>query len=969
MSEYDPHSMEAKWQKRWEQEDIFTPEGPTCGDGKKFFLIFAYPGISGYLHVGHMRGFTYADVITRYKRVTGHDVLFPVGFHASGIPAIALAKKIERKDKKTMDYLLKNGCPPERLKELHDVDKLIDFFSHVYIEDYWKKFGFGMDFSRCMTTVSPGYMRFITWQFHTLNDLGYLITKPHYAPYCPNCGPVAVDSSMTDISQGGNAESQEFTVLKFRLGDGRVLPAATLRPETVFGVTNMWLHPDVEYIEAGVLDEKWVVSPEAYEKLKYQMEGRGEVFEVSRIKGSELIGKVCTTPAGEEVPILPGTFVDPSVATGVVMSVPAHAPFDWIALNDVQTELREGKNEMGLDKEKVLELIPITLIQARKEFTEDPAGQICMEMKITDQNDSEKLEEATKAIYKEEFHSGTLMEICVEYSGLKVSQVKDTLRVDFIGKGLADVFHEFSEPVICRCGGNVLIKRIPDQWFINYSKKEWTEQAKEHAVRMNISPEEYQRDLPAVLDWFGDRACIRRGSWLGTEFPYKKDWTIEPISDSTLYPTYYTISGYVNDGSLKVEWMDDAFFDFVLRGKGEISVFPEERREIVTRCRRDFLYWYPLDINLGGKEHKTVHFPVFLMNHVAILEEEHWPRGLYVHWWVTMSGGDKISKTKGGAEPIPEAIDKYGVDAMRLYYCHVGSSVMDVEWVEETVSHYKTRMKKVFEQMDELFDMEQDSKTDVDPWLVSMMAVRLASVNEAMGIGGFREASNIIFFTVPGDMKWYLKRGGKNRPLLREMIGVWARMLQPFTPHLAEEIWERIGGNGYISLASWPTIENERIDQVSLKREEYVIKLLEDLKSIKKMNGMEPKRVLLYTAADWKWGIFDSLLEQVEKGDGRIDPGEIIKPLMSRQDLNPYKKAIPKMVGRLSKDVVKLGPEEKEKFRILRNEYELLHTLADFLSSEMGCVLKVFREDDPEKEDPINKAQVSTPLKPGIFME
>jgi leucyl-tRNA synthetase len=969
MAEYDPHEMEAKWQRIWEMEDPFTPGGPSPNERKKFFLIFAYPGISGYLHVGHMRGFTYADVITRYKRANGHDVLFPVGFHASGIPAVALAKRIERKDEKTLNYLLKNGCPPGKLEKLHDVDELIDFFSHVYIEEYWKKFGFGMDFSRCMSTVSDGYKKFITWQFHVLNQMGYLITKPHFAPYCPNCGPVAVDSSMTDISQGGNAESQEFTALKFKLADGRILPAATLRPETVFGVTNMWLHPQVEYVEAKVLEESWILSPQGFEKVMYLMEGRGEVREISRLKGRDLIGSTCTTPVGTEVMILPGTFVDPSVATGVVMSVPAHAPFDWIALNDVKEELRSGDNPFDLDVERILDISPVTLIQARKEYTEDPAGIICREMGIENQGDSEKLEEATKSIYKEEFHSGKLMEICGEYSGLKVSQIKDTLRVDFIEKGLADVFHEFSEPVICRCGGNVLIKRIPDQWFINYSNEEWTERTKDYVREMNISPDEYQRDLPSVLDWFGDRACIRRGSWLGTEFPYKDGWTIEPISDSTLYPAYYTVSKYVNDGSLDPEWMDDTFFDYVFRGRGDMGSFDGERREVVQRCREDFLYWYPLDINLGGKEHKTVHFPVFLMNHVAILDKDKWPLGLYVHWWVTMSGGDKISKTKGGAEPIPEAMEKYGVDAMRLYYCHVGSSAMDVEWVEETVHHYRSRMKRIFEQVENLFGMEGQSASDIDPWLLSIISRRLDDATRALESGSLREASNIIYFTVPGDLKWYIKRGGENLNVIREVLGIWARMLQPFTPHLAEEIWERIGENDLISLAPWPESREDRLISDSLYRESYVIDLLEDLKNIKKMKGIEPSRIILYTAADWKWDILSSLMDQVEGGDGRINPGEIIKPLMARKELGPYRKAIPKMVSRLSKDVVKMGEEDRGSYENLRDEYTILHTLTDFISAEMGCRIHVFKEDDPRKEDPMNKAQVSTPLKPGIFMD
>jgi len=968
MEGFSEKSIEKKWQGRWEKEGAFAPGGPGSGHDGKFFLIFAYPGISGYLHVGHMRGFTYADVITRYKRARGYDVLFPVGFHATGIPAVALAKKIERGDEGTMDYMRRNGCPEEVIGTLSDVDRLIDFFSGVYIEEYWKRFGFAMDFSRCMSTVSPGYRNFIRWQFHRLKELDLLTTKPHFAPFCPNCGPVAVDTSMTDISQGGTAEVQEFTALKFRLPDGTVLPAATLRPETVFGVTNMWVHPDVEYVKARVGMENWIVSPEAYEKLVHQMEGKEKLEVLERFKGEKLVGESCRTPVGVEIPILPGRFVDPAIATGVVMSVPAHAPFDWVALRDVQKELGEGKNPFGLDVDAVSKLEPITLIQAKKENTEDPAGMLCREMGISSQDESELLEEATKAIYKEEFHSGVLMENCQDYRGLRVSEIKDTLRVDFIDMGLADVFFEFSEPVVCRCGSPVVIRRIPDQWFIRYSDGELTGRAKAHAESMDITPEEYKKEMPGVLDWFGDRACIRKGSWLGTEFPYKEGWIIEPISDSTLYPSYYIVSRYVNDGTLKVEWMDDAFFEYVFRGIGGVEDFPEDRREVVETCRRDFLYWYPLDINLGGKEHKTVHFPVFLMNHVAILNEEHWPRGLYVHWWVTMSGGDKISKTKGGAEPIPEAIEKYGVDAMRLYYCHVGSSSMDVEWEETTVSHYRSRIKRIFEVFSEMMEAGDGKEGPMDGWITSKMALRLEEVTGFLEEGKLREASNIIYFNVPADLKWYARRGGGHRETLHTVLETWASMLQPFTPHIAEEIWGVLGHGELISTHPWP-VPGSEADRSALRREGYVTDLLEDLNRVRKIAGMDPERITLYSAAAWKWEVLRTLLEIASEGDGRVNPGDAIKRLMAKEGLSPYRKQIPKLVGRMAKDVVKLGDHEKEAYDLLTDEKKLLESLAGFLGSEMGCEVLVFDEGNPGKSDPSGKSNAALPLKPAIYME
>ncbi|MCK5113011.1 MAG: class I tRNA ligase family protein, partial [Thermoplasmatales archaeon] len=187
---YDYVNIEKKWQQKWFDAEINIASRKKQ---KKFFIHFAYPGVSGYLHVGHMRGFTYCDIIARYKRMTGYDVLFPAGFHASGIPSVGFAKKIERNDEETIELLKKNGCTDDFIKKLADPKEVVNYFSGVYVSDYWKKFGFLIDYTRLMNTISEGYKRFIEWQFHKLNEKNLLVQKPHFAPFCPNCGPVAVD--------------------------------------------------------------------------------------------------------------------------------------------------------------------------------------------------------------------------------------------------------------------------------------------------------------------------------------------------------------------------------------------------------------------------------------------------------------------------------------------------------------------------------------------------------------------------------------------------------------------------------------------------------------------------------------------------------------------------------------------------------------------------------------------------------
>ena len=308
-----------------------------------------------------------------------------------------------------------------------------------------------------------------------------------------------------------------------------------------------------------------------------------------------------------------------------------------------------------------------------------------------------------------------MRENCGKYSGKKVEEAKEQMKLELLEVKKADVLHDLTEEVICRCGGKVIIKRIDDQWFIKYSDKELTERSKEQAREMKVYPQEYHDNLPSILDWFGDRACARLGSWLGSKLPFDQQWTIEPISDSTLYPAYYIVSKFTAQKKIKNEELTEEFFDYVFLGKGEPK---GEKVEVWKEIREEFDYFYPLDLNLGGKEHKTVHFPVFLMNHVAILPEEKWPQGIFANWWVTGKGG-KISKSKGGAEPIPGAIERYGVDGMRLYYAHIGSADSDIVWDPEAVSSYRQAIERTLDLAIELVKGKEKKNEHIDKWLKS----------------------------------------------------------------------------------------------------------------------------------------------------------------------------------------------------------------------------------------------------------
>ncbi len=933
--------IQQKWQMKWAKAELGKANVQKNKD--KFFMIFAYPGISGFLHVGHMRGFSYTDAICRYERLKGKEVLFPVGTHASGNQAIAFANKVKNNDENWLSYLRTNGCPEKTIRELTDAQKVVAYFNRVYVEDYWKKFGFLCDWDRFTCTIYPDYEKFIQWQFKKLQQKNLLVQKPYFATACPEHGPVAVDPSETDISKGGNAEKVEYTLLKFKIGND-FLVAATLRPETVFGQTNLWVNPTAQHVRIEMQGENWIISKEAAEKLKYQ---KDNVLFKENIDITQFIGKKVLAPGVEkEIIILPASFCDPKIGTGIVTSVPGDAPYDYVALKFLQENMHEI-HKYNLPLEEVQDLDPIPII-ATAGYGEFPGKEVVEKSKITSTDDPQ-LEEATKEIYKAGHHTGVMRESCGKYAGKKVEEAKELIKAELIEQGNADVFHDLSEEVICRCGQQVLIKRIDDQWFIKYSDPELTERSKEQVKEMTIFPEEYHQNLPSILEWFTDRACARLGNWLGSKLPFDSKWTVEPISDSTLYPAYYLVSKYVNNGQLTTADLTEEFFDYVFLGKGT-----GKEKEEWKRIKQEFDYFYPLDMNLGGKEHKTVHFPVFLMNHVGILPEEKWPKGIFANWWVT-GKGSKISKSKGGAEPIPEAIEKYGVDAMRLYYAHVGSPHVDIVWDEEVVLHYKNALERIYSVVESLGELH-GKKKGIDDWLLSRMHGHVRQIHKSMERYQLRELASVVYFTFYDDLRWYVRRGGENKKVIAEILDTWCRLMNPITPHLSEEL---SASKELVSTSTWPEGETAKISLKAEAGEELVRETVEGMRNVIKLAKIEsPQKFTLFIAEDWLYGLYNTLSREIQV---TRNVGEVMKKVLEVEEFKLKGKEISKVVTSVLHDPSKLPALVLSQ----QEELQIMTEAGEFFGKEFNCKVEVLIAEESTQA----KAKAAMPGKVGILVE
>jgi leucyl-tRNA synthetase len=949
LENYSAKEIEAKWQKTWEEEMVFQPEPD---DRQKFFLTIPYPYLNGNLHAGHTRTFTIGDAVARFRRMQGYNVLFPMAFHATGTPIVGLSELIANKDPLIWGVYTKlHGIPEEELSGLNTPERIVLYFRRQ-AKQAMQSIGYSIDWRREFTTTDPAYSRFIEWQYGILRRLDYVVKGSHPVRWCPHDKNPVEDH---DILKGEDATIMDFALIKFRMKD-MVLPCATLRPETVYGVVNLWLNPDVTYVLARVNDETWVVSREAYEKLTYT---NRKVAFGSEISGKELIGRKVTNPlTGTEVLILPAGFVDPDNGSGIVMSVPAHAPYDYLALKDLY-----GKDlsEYGIT-EDLRQIKFISLIESPG-YGELPAVEAVNELKVRDQNDP-KAEEATKMVYRREYHNGVLKANTGEYAGIAVSKIKDILLGDLIKKGMAEIFYEFSEtPVICRCGTRCVIMMVQDQWFLEYSDPVWKANVLRCLAGMKIIPEEFRAEFENKIDWLKDKACARRKG-LGTHLPWDKEWLIESLGDSTIYMAYYILAKYVNSG-MKIENLPPEFFEYIFMNNGQaaaVAALTGIPEQTVQQIHDDFAYWYPVDLRTSGKDLVANHLLFFLYHHVAIFPERLWPKAIAVNGFVSLEG-QKMSKSKGPLLTLRQAVADNGADVTRLYILGNAEGTADVDWRNDGALSTHAHLERFYNfARDVLADQSIDEsaeKTLVDRWMLSRLQRRIQEATEAMESIQTRRALQSAFYLLFNDLRWYQRRGGRNQ-LLR-VLSAWIRMMAPFTPHVCEEIWETGMGDGFVSLAQWPAADAALIDTKAEKAEELLERMLSDVQEIVGVTKVQPKRITLYTAPAWKKEMLGLAVGAAQ--GGKLDMGALMKAAMATPAIAQHKKDAPKYAQKLAKAAHSLSAEA-----LGQDEFETLTREKEYLASAFGVPVEVFSADEPGA-DPKGKSKQAEPGRPAIYIE
>jgi leucyl-tRNA synthetase len=736
------------------------------------------------------------------------------------------------------------GIPSEEIHKFADPQYWLQYFPPLVIRDL-NNFGCRVDWRRSFVTTdaNPYYDAFIRWQMIRLKELNKIKFGKRYTIYSIKDGQPCMDH---DRSEGEAVNPQEYTALKLKVlewapkaaeaikgkvpeGVNLFLVPATLRPETMYGQTCCFVGPKITY---GVFkaneNDYYVVTERAARNMAYQgiFATEGSIEKAADIQGSDMVGTLVNAPLSvhrEGVRVLPMDTVLPTKGTGVVTSVPSDSPDDYATV----TDLAKKAEYYGIEKSWAeFEIVPII---------ETPSyGDLCApflvkKLKIASPKDTKQLEEAKELAYKEGYYQGTLK--IGDFKGEKVEVAKPKVRQQLIDAGEAFAYSEPERKVTSRSGDDCIVALL-DQWYLDYGEKSWKEQALKWVENadgngLQTYTHETKNGFESVLNWLNQWACARSFG-LGSKLPWDKQFLVESLSDSTIYMAYYTVAHYLHKdvfgkekgvGNVGPEQMIDEVWDYIFcRRELDDETLSKSQipKETLESMRREFEYFYPLDLRTSGKDLIPNHLTFFLYVHLAIFPPEYWPRSVRANGHL-MLNGSKMSKSTGNFMTLQDLTTKYGADASRIALADAGDGVNDANFEEDTADTNILRLYNLREWCEEMVSEQADLRTgELNSFQDQLFNNELNGLaNEAIehyASTNYKLALKAGLYELTSARDFYRESCAgatikMHKDLVMRYIELQALLLAVVAPHWSEFIWLEV-------LKKDSTIHNARFPNV-----------------------------------------------------------------------------------------------------------------------------------------------------------
>lgn len=745
---FNHQEIEKKWQKYWDEHQSFK----TVNDDSKpkFYALdmFPYPSGSG-LHVGHPEGYTATDILSRFKRMQGYNVLHPMGWDAFGLPA--------------EQYALDTGNDPAEFTE----QNIATFKRQI------QELGFSYDWDREINTTDPSYYKWTQWIFIQLYKKGLAYIDEVAVNWCPALGTVLANEEVIDgkSERGGHPVERrpmkqwmlkitayadrliddledvdwpenikdmqrhwigrsEGAEVDFKIkGTDKQFRVFTTRPDTLFGATYTVLAPEHEFV-------KDITTPEQKEAVQayldqVKMKSDLERTDLAKEKTGVFTGAYAINPInGQEVPIWIADYVLASYGTGAIMAVPAHDERDY-----------------EFAKQFDLPIIPVL--------------------------EGGNIEEAAFTEDGPHINSGFL-------NGLD--------KEEGIQKAIA-----------------WLEENKVGEKKVTYRLRDWL-----------FSRQRYWGEPIPIIHWEDGSITTVPEDQLPLELPKTKD----------IHPSGTGESPLANIA----EWVNVADPETGMKGRRETNTMPQwagsswyflryiDPHNTEAIADPELLKrWLPVDIYIGGQEHAVLHLLYARFWHKVLYDLGVVPtkepfQKLFNQGMILGEGNEKMSKSKGNVVNPDDIIESHGADTLRLYEMFMGPLEASIPWSTNGLDgarRFLDRIWRLFinEETGELADKIQDSNDTTLEKVYNQTVQKVTDNNE-----------NIRFNTSISQMMVFINECYKAEVVPTAYAEGFVKMLSPIAPHLAEELWAKLGHTESITYAEWPTYDETKLvdDEVEI---------------------------------------------------------------------------------------------------------------------------------------------------------
>mmetsp|Transcript_86412 Transcript_86412/g.175635 ORF Transcript_86412/g.175635 Transcript_86412/m.175635 type:complete len:895 (+) Transcript_86412:265-2949(+) len=745
--------VEAKWQAYWEENNTFkTPERDTSKPKKYVLDMFPYPSGAG-LHVGHPEGYTASDVMARYWRMTGHDVLHPIGWDSFGLPA--------------EQFAVQTGTQPAETTK-----KNIANFKRQL-----KMLGFSYDWEKELATTDTAYVKWTQWIFLQLYKKGLASQSEVSVNWCPALGTVLANEEVINgLSERGDHPVQRLPLRQWVLKiteyadrleaglDGLQWPSGTMtsqqswigksvgceivfdveesdesvkvfttRPDTLLGVTYVTLAPEHPLVSS-------ITTNEQKDEVDSYVQATSSRSDLDRTSSKEKTGVfsgayVKHPLSGDRVPVWIGDYVLGSYGTGAVMAVPAHDSRDF-----------EFAKKFDLEMKWVVE---------------PTKGELDKEAAFTDSGVA--------------INSG-------KFDGLKTKKCKSaiTSKLEEINMGGAQITYKLRDWVFSR--QRYWGEPIPIYFPVDFpegvdpSSQDPKEDDCGHTIRFDKPIPVDEADLPLELPYMenfepGDdpAGCLARA----------RDWR------------YFQKDGkwFSRETNTMPQWAGSCWYYFrFMDPKNDDEAFSKQ-------MDKD---WMPVDLYIGGAEHAVLHLLYARFWHQVLYDlgysEHPEPFEKLVHQGMILgSDGEKMSKSRGNVVNPDDVVEEQGSDALRLYEMFMGPLEAVKPWQTSNVPGVVRFQNKLYN----VVNAAAASKTiDMGEETTRLLHKTMKKVTEDIEAMSFNTAISAMMVLTN-----HLNSLGDEVPM--EAAEKLALMISPLAPHLGEECWSILGHDDTLAYEPW----------------------------------------------------------------------------------------------------------------------------------------------------------------------